>query len=89
MVFVASGRMVRMLSGFNRRTADPVPELGEHVLLRKDVIAIAKGDVMVSIRLRGPGGANACAALRQLAGAAMGRLGIGPPVAVPPIPDAP
>jgi hypothetical protein len=66
--------MARMLSGFNRHSAAPVPELGEHVVLRKNVIGVAKGDLMVSIDLRGPTGPTADAALRQLAAAAIDRL---------------
>jgi hypothetical protein len=73
-VLVASGPMARMLSGFNRHSAAPVPELGEHVVLRKNVIGVAKGDLMVSIHLRGPTGPTADAALRQLAAAAIDRL---------------
>jgi hypothetical protein len=76
LVFVASDAMARMISRFNRRAAAAVPELGGHALLREDMIAIATDDLMVSIRLRGPGGVRRDTALKQLGAAAMTRLGM-------------
>lgn len=73
-VFTAAGDLVRLLVRVNRRFGEAVPGVGDEAFLRGDTIAVVRGKVAVSIRLRGGQVADRPAALRRLASTAAGRL---------------
>jgi Predicted membrane protein (DUF2207) len=73
-VFTAAGDLVRLLVRVNRRFGAAVPGVGDEAVLRGDMIAVVRGEVAVSIRLRGGQVADRPAALRRLAASAAGRL---------------
>jgi hypothetical protein len=58
----------------HHRFGEAVPGVGDQAWLRGDTIVVVRGDVMVSIRLRGRHVPDLAAALRRLAAVAVGRL---------------
>jgi hypothetical protein len=73
-VFTAAGDVIRMLARVNRSFGSAVPGIGDEAYLRNDTIAVLRGDVAVSIRLRSRKVPDRAAALRELATVAVGRL---------------
>ena len=61
--------------GCTAASGEAVPGVGDQAWLRRDTIAVVRGEVMVSIRIQGRQVPDRPAALRRLAAAAVERLG--------------
>jgi hypothetical protein len=73
-VFTAGGEVMKLLMRVNERMGDAVPGVGDRAYLRGDSVALLRGEVVVSIRLRSRRVPDRSAALRRLAVAADRRL---------------